>query len=551
MANHSSSKHFGSSPHVSTPQKFSATKPLAAVASVVLLMSALAVALPAQAAEANVAVADGYTVSTVPNKSYGTTAKISVGFDSADSKSGYLKFMALGPIASTDQLKIELTVLGGTAGVIKAATVASSWSEGTLTYASAPEAGKSVGSVAVSGGKEKVALTLSGISASDGTVSIKLDRSSGLSRIASREASGAQPTITVTKNATTVPTTPPVASTPPVGTTPPTPPVASEPSTCQVSAKLVPSCGVLYGASANPLSGESWDQALVNFEKTSGRTMDIAHYYKRGQSAMFPNTAELNRQDETGKNRILFYNWKPSGMTWRKVADGAADSYLKQLAAHMKANADKPFYLSLNAEMEDEVNTAAGSGQTATDYRDFFRHVTQVLRANGASNMVTVMNYTGIQKWGEMSWFKDLYPGNDVVDWIAQDPYAFGKPPVWLTDFAGLVNRTSNSSTWPGFYNWAAANYPDKPQMLGEWGVDEDPAYPTYKADFFKTAGAQLAKLPKLKALVYWDSSGVEPSGNVLSVGDTLVTSKTTSLAAYKSFANSDLLTKAGASYLK
>lgn len=535
-----------------THQKFSATKSLAAVVSAVVLMSAAATALPAQAAQDGLPVADGYTVSTVPGKSYSTADKIAVGFDNSDSKTGYLKFIDLGSVESTDQLNIELTILGGTEGTIEAKTVDSSWSESTLTHDSAPVAGGAVGTVAVAGGKEKVTLALSGITASDGTVSVELTRSSGLSRIASRETAGAQPSITVTKTDASTPTTPPTVppTTPPV-VKPPTPPVDNVPNSCEVSAKLVPSCGVLYGASANPVAGESWDNALVNFEKTSGRTMDIAHYYKRGQSSMFPQPIELKRQNEAGKNRILFYNWKPSGLTWRQVANGAADGYLKQLAAHMKTNADKPFYLSLNAEMEDEVNAAAGSGQTASDFRDFFRHTVEVLRSNGASNVVTVMNYTGIQKWGEMSWFKDLYPGNDVVDWIAQDPYAFGKPPVWLTDFAGMVNRTSNASTWPGFYNWAATNYPDKPQMLGEWGVDEDPGYPTYKSDFFKTASTQLARLPKLKALVYWDSIGVDPSGNALSVGDTLVTSKATSLAAYKDFVNSDLLTKAGASYLR
>ena len=279
--------------------------------------------------------------------------------------------------------------------------------------------------------------------------------------------------------------------------------------------------------------------------------MDIVHYYKSGQSAMFPNAAELKRQDEAGKNRILFYNWKPTGQTWRQVANGSADAYLKQLATYMKANAKKPFFLSLNAEMEDEVNTAASSGQTATDYRDFFRHTVSVLRANGVTNMVTVMNYTGVQKWAGMPWFKDLYPGNDVVDWIAQDPYAFGKGPVWLSSFEGMANRTDNAKTWPGFYNWAATNYPDKPQMLSEWGVDQPAASPGYKVGFFNSAAAELATLPKLKALVYWDSNGVDTAGKALSVGKTQIDINATTKNAFRSFVNSAILTTSRGSYLK
>lgn len=273
--------------------------------------------------------------------------------------------------------------------------------------------------------------------------------------------------------------------------------------------------------------------------------MDIIHYYKSDQTKMFPSANEIKRQDEAGKNRILFYNWKPRNLTWRQVADGKADTYLTQLAQHMKANAKKPFFLSLNGEMEDEVIPTTGSGQTAKDYAAFYRHVVDVLRSNGVTNAVMVMNYTGIQKWGKMSWFEDLYPGNDVVDWIAQDPYNFGKPPVWLTDMSGMVNRTDNASSWPGFYNWAAKKYPSKPQMLAEFGVHEDPAYPSHKADFWRTAEAQLKTLPQLKALVYWDSN------NFGKVGTTRIDSKSTSLTAFQDFVKTDYATASGSNYLK
>ena len=310
---------------------------------------------------------------------------------------------------------------------------------------------------------------------------------------------------------------------------------------CPVSDRLVPSCGVWLGATANPLDGESWDQALANFEETTGRTMDIAHYYARGQSDPFPSSEALARQDEAGKNRILFYNWKPSDLTWAEVADGAADGFLNDLAAHMKTSAKKPFFLSLNAEMEDEVDMSPASGQTATDYRDFFRHVVSVLRSNGVENAVMVMNYTGFEKWGEMPWFETLYPGDDVVDWIAQDPYSFGTPPLWLTDFEGMVNRSEGG--WPGFYNWAASRYPDKPQMLGEWGVEEHPDYPSFKTEFFETAAKQLVDFPKLKALVYWDSTGFKPDGSELPPGDTRVNSSSSTLTAFRTFATQDLFT--------
>lgn len=551
MTNQSSSSHSLSSPQVSSGRKFSATKKLVATVATTALLGGIGVistVLPAQAAGAATASADSYTVNTLPSKNYGSATKIAIGTDNSDLKYGYLKFTNLGTVKTTDTLNLKLTMTGGTAGTLKATALESNnWSESAVNFANAPVGIKTVGTTKVTSGAQQLTLSLTGLSSTDGTLSIGLAREgAGISRIASREGSeGQRPTLEVTGTTTTpeVPPTTPVV--PP--TTPPTTPGTD----CTVSVKLVPSCGTWFGAAGNPEGGESWEAAQTRFEKDAGRTMDITHYYKRGQSAMFPNAGELKRQDETNKNRILFYNWKPSGLTWRQVADGAADPYLKSLGAYMKANASKKFFLSLNAEMEDEVNQSAGSGQTATDFRDFFRHTTQVLRANGGTNAVTVMNYTGIEKWGTMSWFNDLYPGDDVVDWIAQDPYAFGKPPVWLTDFAGMVNRTSNPSAWPGFYNWAAKNHPTKPQMLGEWGVDEDVTYPDYKRDFFNTAANQLTQFPKLKALVYWDSTGYEPNGTKLPVGITNITSKPSSLAAFKSYISHDLLNQARNSYFK
>lgn len=528
----------------STPLSCSRVKAGRAVLSATLagaiIAAGLTLAAPAAPAATpdGTATADTYTVSTRVDYTNGSNTKIAVGDNTGAERIGYLRLNASKAVESSDTMTLKLNVTGGTAGELRIHQGNASWKESTLAYANEPQTGKLLKTVKVNGGGQALIVELTGAVSENDSVNLVLERTDGgITRISSRESSKA-PVAAFERAAESSEEEQPTIDESLVDS-----------SNCSVSAILVPSCGIWFGAAANPLGSESWDQALVNFEKTSGRDMDIAHYYKRGQSAMFPNSTELKRQNESGNERILFYNWKPSGLTWRQVADGAADGYLKNLAQHMNQNAKKKFFLSINAEMEDEVNQTAGSGQTAQDYADFFSHTVKVLRANGADNMVTVMNYTGIQKWGEKSWFDNLYPGDGVVDWIAQDPYAFGKPPVWLTDMEGMVNRTSNEASWPGFYNWAASEHPSKPQMLGEWGVDEDPAYPNYKADFWKTAADQLEDLPKIKALVYWDSTGVTPSGEALSVGDTRVDSKSTSLSAYRNFLTDDYLNVARESY--
>ena len=149
---------------------------------------------------------------------------------------------------------------------------------------------------------------------------------------------------------------------------------------------------------------------MLDFESTIGRTVDIAHYFQRGQDILFPSGGQMARAEEANRNRILFFNWRPT-MTWRQIADGAADGYLTRLGRHMAATHPDPFFLSLHAEMESEVNPTPGSGQTAADFRDFFRHTVQILRANGATQAVTIVNYMGSPHWGDMAMVRHALPG--------------------------------------------------------------------------------------------------------------------------------------------
>jgi hypothetical protein len=294
----------------------------------------------------------------------------------------------------------------------------------------------------------------------------------------------------------------------------------------------VPTCGVWWGATANPLAGESWDTALGNLEAQVGRPFDIAHYYNASPK-LFPTAEMIKRAREPGKNRMLLLNWKPEmGRTWAQVAAGDAtvDKAIDDQAAYLKKSFTEKFFLVVHHEPEDEIKPAAGSGYTAKDYAAMYRHVVQRLRAGGVTNAVTVMNYMGTPHWGSQAWFEDLYPGDDVVDWIAYDPYIFGSAPNWWQTFAQVLNRTDTYSypKWPGFYNWATKTHPGKPLMLAEWGVNEQTGAGLTKAGIFDGVPAALKLHPQLKALVYWNQNNFDP------VGTTRFDSSPDALAAVK-----------------
>jgi beta-mannanase len=145
-----------------------------------------------------------------------------------------------------------------------------------------------------------------------------------------------------------------------------------------------------------------------------------------------------------------------------------------------------------------------GSGYTASDYAAMFHHVVERLRQHGVTNLVTVFNVMGFSGHGVQPWFGDLYPGDDVVDWVAGDLYACREGNRPCGDFAGLVNQSYDAG-WPGFYAWATTTHPDKPVMLAEWGVYGADGM-NAKARFVRGIAKQLPDFPAVKALVYFDA---------------------------------------------
>jgi beta-mannanase len=105
------------------------------------------------------------------------------------------------------------------------------------------------------------------------------------------------------------------------------------------------------------------------------------------------------------------------------------------------------------------------------------------------------------------SWFDRMYPGDDVVDWIGFDSYAYSDPGYGHGDFAEMLNRRMESRpSWPGFYNWAVRKHGDKPLMVAEWGVWSSKKNPEHKADFYREVGEQIRKFPKIRAMVHFDT---------------------------------------------
>jgi len=102
-----------------------------------------------------------------------------------------------------------------------------------------------------------------------------------------------------------------------------------------------------------------------------------------------------------------------------------------------------------------------------------------------------------------------LYPGDDVVDWMAWNTY----------NWANCARRTND--TWQSFQQTQQAMYAHldavgnaKPRMIGEYGSHDDPAMGS-KEQWFRDVPAVLRlAMPKVKAVVYFDRVGAPVPGD-------------------------------------
>jgi hypothetical protein len=278
---------------------------------------------------------------------------------------------------------------------------------------------------------------------------------------------------------------------------------------CRTAARLVPTCGILWGVAPGAHTESRGASALAAFERKTGRHQAVYHAYHGGIRQLFPTEQEIAIAHQKGAPRILFLNWKPESASWAAIAKGdrRTDAFLDRLAAHIRQTFPDQFFFAVHHEGENDVRARAGSGYTARDYAAMYRHVVTRLRAHGVRNMVTVLVHMAYVPHAQQSWFNDMYPGDAVVDWIGLDVYAYSDPGYGHGDFAEVLNRRlGGKRAWPGFYNWAVTRHPGKPLMIAEWGVWSSKRNTQYKVDFYRRLGAELRRFPRIKAMVQFET---------------------------------------------
>ncbi|GAB1640184.1 hypothetical protein KRMM14A1259_06070 [Krasilnikovia sp. MM14-A1259] len=293
---------------------------------------------------------------------------------------------------------------------------------------------------------------------------------------------------------------------------------------------------MLWGAAAGAFSAVPRDRALKRWEAKTGRTATIFHTYHRGGD-LFPSPAEIAMTEDPARPRVLLVNWRVAdGTTWADVARGGADGRIDRWARYVRDAYGQRFFLVLNHEPEVDVDPVPGSGMTARDFAAMYRHVITRIRGDGVRHAVTVLAYMGSEKWIARSWWKDLYPGDDVVDWVGLDSYVSAEPGRYhYGGFADLLDRQPGGGG-TGFYDWAVGAHPGKPIMVAEWGVYHRVGRTADKGPEFASVLPELVRRPAVKAIVYFDTKD-----DLFGDRDISVDSSPSSLAAFRRLAASPL----------
>ena len=259
----------------------------------------------------------------------------------------------------------------------------------------------------------------------------------------------------------------------------------------------------------------SEDPRMIDaFERQVGHPPTIVLSYKDWGTLPF-DSAELDSIWRRGAVPMITWEpWTPDGHGFplRQIAAGRFDRYLRRAAGSARLWG-KPLFVRFAHEMNGNWYPwgRGVGGNTARDYRKAWKHVVDLFRFHGATNVRWV--WSPNEDSGGSFQFGPLYPGDEWVDWVAIDGFNFG-----------------GSVGWPSFTTIFASTYDrlveltDRPMMIGETAANQDGGD---KAAWIASAlGREAPRFSHLRALIWFDAK----RGN----GDFRVDSSVDSLRAFR-----------------
>lgn len=258
----------------------------------------------------------------------------------------------------------------------------------------------------------------------------------------------------------------------------------------------------LRGLSASNLAN------LTTFETDAGKKAAIVMWF---QSWVAPTENSFNWAFMTAVREhgsIPLITWEPRNysqgpdqpqLALQNIINGAFDNYIRSFARDAKAWGH-PFFLRFAHEMNDRWApwSEQVNGNKAGQYVLAWRHVHDIFTAEGAMNVTWVWCPSAS---ADINTLRELYPGDNYVDWVGMDGYNSGRQ-HWRS-FATIFTQA--------YHNLRTIT--SKPQMIAETGSSE---HGGSKADWLIDAySRQLpTRFPGIKAIIWFNVDQTkEPEG--------------------------------------
>ncbi len=273
---------------------------------------------------------------------------------------------------------------------------------------------------------------------------------------------------------------------------------------------MPPANGVLTGIVRVPRGSnftlQGRKDSIQTAEAQIGRKNDTdRQFYSWGDT--FDNNIKPYMEWTSLEGRIPVINLSvKNGSTitlWSNIANGSQDIYLMEMATQIKLW-NKPAFFIFHHEpqgiaCDNGKNPCAGN---ATDYVAAWRHLRQVFNDVGISNLAYMWDVVPSFSQMNLDYTRSLYPGDDIIDWLAVNPFNLYESGNNWKDVVDLSTI---------FYSWASTK--GKPIAFGAYGTNEDSAQlGTRKSQWFANAQSQIKNsMPALKLMEYYDSPAYPP----------------------------------------
>lgn len=274
---------------------------------------------------------------------------------------------------------------------------------------------------------------------------------------------------------------------------------------CTLSAKLIPSCGVLWGIVASPHT----TARIKQVESRVGRTFNLVYRFHDVEDTI-PSALE---KQSVAAGKILhltidsrdYSSTDTAAVSWTDVAAGNYDSSLTTEAKGI-ASLHVPVFVTFDHEANLSRRQQLGS---PADFVAAWRHVHNLFGQAGASNAVWTWVMAGAAD--NLDRAAALWPGNSYVDWIGWDVYNGSGCSSNRIDPSKFRTFAESMGV---FFSWLQHTGPTvgidirKPLMISEAASIVYPTAPNLTASWYAAIPSVLKAHPQVKAITLWDNQG-------------------------------------------